>query len=380
MPRFSLRSAYRFSASNIPRFSERSAYRFSCSFPFEILHGLASSQSPPPSRIAPALQLHHHFTAPTSSHYSQSFSFVPRPPPFPNDLPTAIFPRYISASSISITNIYICSIYMLKLHRRASMGKRALPDAKDLLWSKVTCLHGTSHKSLVSILNTLRANQELLEQLQTKPLTAKDFERLCERFYNAVGQTETLVLQNGDEFKWDACSLAKLIEFYVENSQNVRDLIRAAHARCPSSPTRPWRLLVYTDEATPGMVLRPENWRKCACFYVSFKEFGPKVLKSVAAWLPLAVLRSSVSKEIPSGFSEATGRLMRRVCLGPGNIRTEGLLLNLKGVDGLDEPTLRAGRKLSFGYFCAGYRFPYLPPSISDWRQPPLHQIRVSTT
>ena len=78
----------------------------------------------------------------------------------------------------------------------------------------------------------------------------------------------------------------------------------------PNSHTVPWNFLLYTDELTPGAVLKPSNMRKSWAFYFSFRQLGRRHLASQHCWLPLGVLRSSVP--IRGGISAAVATMLAR--------------------------------------------------------------------
>ena len=68
-----------------------------------------------------------------------------------------------------------------------------------------------------------------------------------------------------------------------------------------SSPEKPWRLIVYTDEITPGNALSCSNVRKCLCIYYSFLEFGISALSSEHAWFTMMCEYSHVIAKVSAG-------------------------------------------------------------------------------
>ena len=52
----------------------------------------------------------------------------------------------------------------------------------------------------------------------------------------------------------------------------------------PPSPEAPWRIVLYTDEVTPGNQLLMDNLRKMWVAYLSFLELGPAALADENAW------------------------------------------------------------------------------------------------
>ena len=59
----------------------------------------------------------------------------------------------------------------------------------------------------------------------------------------------------------------------VSKSEAFGALMARALARFPCSPATPWRLVIYTDEVSPGNQLAYAHERKTWAWYWSFMEF-----------------------------------------------------------------------------------------------------------
>jgi len=81
------------------------------------------------------------------------------------------------------------------------------------------------------------------------------------------------------------------------------DLLAEAFQRTPGSWARPWRVIIYSDEVTPGNALKPDNRRKVQCVYWSFAELGSAALCHADAWFMMAAVRSTVVSELDGGMS-----------------------------------------------------------------------------
>ena len=95
-----------------------------------------------------------------------------------------------------------------------------------------------------------------------------------------------------------------------------------------SSPLRPWNLVLAHDEVTPGNILRPDNGRKFSSFYFTFYEFGDIAVRHECMWFHVAVLRSSIEKQVVGGLSCALRLLMRAFVLEADSF-AQGVLLPL---------------------------------------------------
>ena len=62
----------------------------------------------------------------------------------------------------------------------------------------------------------------------------------------------------------------------------------------------------------PGNVLRLDTRRKISCIYVAIRELGSDLLKHELCWMPIAVVRSSITKGIAGGISTFIRALFRR--------------------------------------------------------------------
>ena len=59
--------------------------------------------------------------------------------------------------------------------------------------------------------------------------------------------------------------------------------------------------------------LAPGQPSKDVVFFFGIKEFGPSVLQHLGAWIPVAILRTDVSKVVGGGLSNCVGKLLRRL-------------------------------------------------------------------
>ena len=102
-----------------------------------------------------------------------------------------------------------------------------------------------------------------------------------------------------------------LLWFMFSSCESWRELIKSKHANHPSSPTHPWKLILYTDEVVPGNALATQPKRKSQCVYASFYELGEEVLCRESAWLTLCVVRSSTCRGADGGIAQLVGALLK---------------------------------------------------------------------
>ena len=106
---------------------------------------------------------------------------------------------------------------------------------------------------------------------------------------------------------------------------SFHQLVKKQHQLHPSSPARPWQMILYLDELIPGNVLGRAE-RKSWAWYASFFEMGPH-LSSTDAWLTLAIVRSNVMSTLEAGVSQVTAMLLKNIFCRPISHPQGGLLL-----------------------------------------------------
>ena len=192
---------------------------------------------------------------------------------------------------------------------------------------------GINNTKLLSLVKRIKEKPAVLDEVTSlKMLDTATFE-----LFDAVkAEAHRFALDDGSEFVWEFASARKCLAEFTRRSANFKDMLASLHARTPCTMGAPWHWIVYFDETTPGQVLRQDNRRKTWAFYVSIRELGPAVLQHEAAWLPIAILRSSVSKTIIGRFSGCMKVFFSNLLIADGNLRTDGLVLRLLR----DEPVL----------------------------------------
>ena len=203
------------------------------------------------------------------------------------------------------------------------------PSAKQMRLAQFASLR-CSEASLVSIVNILREQRDLIDELETAPLAES-----AHAFAAHLSRCPiTLDMQDGSTFDWHVADFGLALKFFSKHSANFRNLLSRCYTDHPRSPDRPWGAVVYNDEAVPGAVLRIDNRRKMVCFYVSVREWGPKSLVHEASWFPLAFLRHDVAKRVRGKLSAVVKLFLRRMLLGEHNLREAGVLVDEVGEGG----------------------------------------------
>ena len=109
-----------------------------------------------------------------------------------------------------------------------------------------------------------------------------------------------------------------------------------------STIDRPWSLIAYSDEVTPGNVLATDTTRKSQVIYFSFKEFGPAALSREDLWFCFTEKLSNQCVKYAGGLARVFKFFL--FCLFKG---THNFLDGIALKHG-DEPSIRLYAKLGF--------------------------------
>jgi hypothetical protein len=184
---------------------------------------------------------------------------------------------------------------------------------------------GISHNKIIKLLKKLRDEDDVHDAIA---ITTHSLRYSLEVVHREVCITETLILESGFGFDWTCVSLTKLLKFAVRESVGFQTILRSLWDTQPCTADSPYSLVIYGDEIVPGNVLRPDNRRKAFCIYVTIKELGHQRLKDASCWLPLAVLRTVVTKDVAGGIPAAFRVMLRRLFLVE-KIGSDGICIDL---------------------------------------------------
>ena len=209
------------------------------------------------------------------------------------------------------------------LHIEASSLKAAMEERNSKL-RRLSAL-GVPHLQLTELVARLQSDGFLKDDA---PISRKVQRRSVDVLWQEIGQAESLALIDG-EFTWQCVSFAKVLQLMVKESSGLRGSLRTLWEQKPCTSDMPYHLVIYADEVVPGNVLRLDNKRKVFCVYVSIREVGPLYLKNEFMWLPIAVIRSAITKDVNGGISACMKVLFRRLFL-LDKLQEDGVLLNLE--------------------------------------------------
>ena len=113
---------------------------------------------------------------------------------------------------------------------------------------------------------------------------ARDLQNKSTGPYGPILQHVTVISKEGGEVHIPIAHPFALLHKCMLSSEGMQNFITKVVLQKPSSPEQPWRLLLYSDEVTPGNVMASINRRKFQAVYFSFMEFGSVALSHEEAW------------------------------------------------------------------------------------------------
>ena len=109
-------------------------------------------------------------------------------------------------------------------------------------------------------------------------------------------------------------------------------VLRERLAAVPSTLANPWRIILYSDEVTPGNVAKSCNARIEQAVYFTFVELGAAAFSKEDFWFEASVVRSNTVRQIQGGMSAVTAEVLARMFDKRGhNFATSGIMIQPHG-------------------------------------------------
>ena len=139
---------------------------------------------------------------------------------------------------------------------------------------ELVCLRNISLSSLQRVLNSISDDGDGVSWRQ---LQAAGRHR-----YEQVKHTMHLPAEADGEVVLNMAHPMKLFDLLVQENQHLRSWFEEAWRSSPSSPSRPWQLLMGWDEFVPGNKLAFQNSRMTIIWSSSFLELCQHMGRDVA--------------------------------------------------------------------------------------------------
>jgi hypothetical protein len=186
---------------------------------------------------------------------------------------------------------------------------------------------GVSDSALARVLESL-VEEPVPARLSRKDIAKEELDFLnTETPYGKPTHTIDLPLIGGSCFAWHICNPFAMLWWFCRVSPSFSELVSRVHGRLPSTPQRPWNMVLYQDEVTPGNLLRVDNTRKVMVWYFSFAELGLDVLFKESAWFVLAIISTKVASQVIGGFGAVFKALVGQFFRSDFNLSSGGVTL-----------------------------------------------------
>eukprot|EP00971_Amphidinium_carterae_P262428 5205531-Amphidinium_carterae.1 len=154
-------------------------------------------------------------------------------------------------------------------------------------------------------------------------------------------------LTSGGTVKLECQHPMAMMYYLCCHSASYAMMVKRAHDQNPSGPTKPWNIIVYSDEITPGNQLASVNSRKLQAIYWSVLEYGMDVLSDEESWLELILCRSAVVQKVQGGMSGVVAKALEQFWeTGAHDFAKAGIFVKLPDGSGL-RLFLKFGMKLA---------------------------------
>ena len=97
----------------------------------------------------------------------------------------------------------------------------------------------------------------------------------------------------------------------IEQCASFRVFLKTQLNLHPPSPEKPWNIILYSDEVTPGNPLSVSNTRKFQSVYLSFLEFGVNALSHEEAWFAIMTEFSTAVNTLHATLSQVFGAIVK---------------------------------------------------------------------
>ena len=177
---------------------------------------------------------------------------------------------------------------------------------------------------------SMRQAQSLITMLGLEECTVAEVRAAVDDFSSDVIDAVDIQAKAGGSWTWHIAKFQRLLPFVVSRCAGFRLELEFAFTHFCNSRSNPWRLVLYSDEITPGNVLKLQNRRKAACWYLGIVEMMG-FLRREEGWLTTGVIRASEVKKLHGGYSSVARALLRSLFLGNDGVSIAGVAVHLFG-------------------------------------------------
>lgn len=199
--------------------------------------------------------------------------------------------------------------------------------------SQLSGLKWASDSAVAAVLQKLDEQGALVGSAPSRRTLARAVEEQVQlpTLYGPVLHTIPLDMHDNTVFHWHVVNPFAMLCWLANRSTAFWGFLRKKLSEHPCSPTNPWAIVLYTDEASPGNLLRVDNTRKSHAFYFTFAELGAEAISKEYNWFFAGVLRSKIASKVKGGLSAVFKALMQQWFCKGQNFHETGVTISRPG-------------------------------------------------
>ena len=190
-----------------------------------------------------------------------------------------------------------------------------------------------SQSALAEVLTAIKNSGEI--PLHTSKSTVKrrreDAISQVETPYGPIIETLELDTVDGGQIRVPMCNPAAWMYHTSRTCPRMMRLLNQA-SQTVNNINRPWRIILYCDEISPGNQLKVHNRRKLQSVYFSVQEYGGFELTQEHAWSVLTCIRTDLVNKLQDGMSQFFRHCVKAFLKTSGNMST-GISVQVHGED-----------------------------------------------
>lgn len=148
--------------------------------------------------------------------------------------------------------------------------------------------------------------------------------------YGRLVQNVTLKTAKGDDINVSMQAPLPFLHYNAEHSESYARMIMDAHKATPSSPAKPWHIIIYQDGVDPSDMGAAHHTRAACAWYWSIGELGMLALSHEEAWGCICTLRKNEYNKIQGAITGLFASLLE-LFRGTHDVKLCGISCNLPG-------------------------------------------------
>ena len=179
-----------------------------------------------------------------------------------------------------------------------------------------------SQNALAEILTAVRESGEV-PQATSRSTVKRRRETAIEADtpYGPLLQTFEAEKADGTKVSLPFCSPAAFL-YHASRTCPVMQKLLDCASQTENSFLRPWKIILYVDEISPGNQLKTTNRRKLQAFYWAVQEIGGLELTQEHSWNVLTCVRTEIANDLKGGWSHLFKQCVKLFFVETGNLES----------------------------------------------------------